>query len=292
MKRDPDRIRAWQRRSQETARQRQRERGNGSRDSPSPPPVPRSRPKPSAAKAARLCGIEGCQRAHFAKGLCNTHYYRLRRTGTTDLIPPRARTRRPVEYRRQGQEPPEGRPRRRVARDGRVHLIWSLKDRTVIMVERSPTQQERDEREAEVRHLHGQGLNQGQIGKAMGLHPATVSRIEERLGLREFREKPKRRTRGDTRYERAFRWASVEIHKRSFRRCEVRCSPWCSGQGVHVHHRKMRSQRGDNELVNLIDTCPECHRFIHAQPRVSYARGWLVHTWQDPAQVPWRAWTV
>lgn len=32
----------------------------------------------------RACGLEGCDRAHFAHDLCNTHYARLRRTGTTD----------------------------------------------------------------------------------------------------------------------------------------------------------------------------------------------------------------
>lgn len=33
----------------------------------------------------RPCAVEGCPRPHFAKGWCNTHYYRLRRNGTLDL---------------------------------------------------------------------------------------------------------------------------------------------------------------------------------------------------------------
>lgn len=33
------------------------------------------------------CSVVGCQRPHFGKGLCNTHYCRLRRTGSVDLAP-------------------------------------------------------------------------------------------------------------------------------------------------------------------------------------------------------------
>ena len=32
----------------------------------------------------RVCSVEGCERPHRAKGLCNTHYRRNKRTGTTD----------------------------------------------------------------------------------------------------------------------------------------------------------------------------------------------------------------
>jgi hypothetical protein len=31
--------------------------------------------------ADRLCTIEGCQRRHKSRGLCHTHYMRLRRRG-------------------------------------------------------------------------------------------------------------------------------------------------------------------------------------------------------------------
>jgi len=34
----------------------------------------------------RLCSIEGCGKKHAAKGLCQTHATRLRRTGTTEKI--------------------------------------------------------------------------------------------------------------------------------------------------------------------------------------------------------------
>lgn len=31
---------------------------------------------------------------------------------------------------------------------------------------------------------------------------------------------------------------------------------------------------------------PDQHRWIHDNPAESYARGWLVKSWQDPAEVP------
>lgn len=35
--------------------------------------------------AERTCLVQGCERTYFAKGYCNTHYYRIRRNGTLDL---------------------------------------------------------------------------------------------------------------------------------------------------------------------------------------------------------------
>ncbi len=39
-----------------------------------------------AMKATRACSIEGCDRAHCARGLCKFHYQRQRLTGTTNLV--------------------------------------------------------------------------------------------------------------------------------------------------------------------------------------------------------------
>ena len=35
--------------------------------------------------ATQGCAIEGCERVHYARGICNTHYARWRLHGTTDL---------------------------------------------------------------------------------------------------------------------------------------------------------------------------------------------------------------
>jgi hypothetical protein len=59
----------------------------------------------------------------------------------------------------------------------------------------------------------------------------------------------------------------------------------CYGQATQKHHRKLRSQGGGDEAENLLSVCASCHREIHAQPAVSYDKGWIVYSWQDPALV-------
>lgn len=56
-------------------------------------------------------------------------------------------------------------------------------------------------------------------------------------------------------------------------------------RAVHTHHRKLRSQGGGDEATNTLRTCAACHLAIHANPSESYARGLLVHSWADPADV-------
>lgn len=73
-----------------------------------------------------------------------------------------------------------------------------------------------------------------------------------------------------------------EVVERAGGYCEV-----CSLPGpVHIHHRKLRSQGGRNEAVNLIHIHLDCHEDIHHNPERSYALGHLVHGWADPADVP------
>lgn len=60
--------------------------------------------------------------------------------------------------------------------------------------------------------------------------------------------------------------------------CEAQ-APGCTGRAVHAHHRKRRSQGGDNSSANLLRVCVQCHTYIHANPERSYAKGWLVHSW-------------
>lgn len=56
-----------------------------------------------------------------------------------------------------------------------------------------------------------------------------------------------------------------------------------------VHHRKLRSQCGDNRLSNLICVCGHgtvgCHGDIHAAPAKAQEAGWIVSREDDPAQV-------
>jgi HNH endonuclease len=40
--------------------------------------------------AKRTCSFPGCDEKHYGRGLCDTHYARWRRTGSTELPPPRS----------------------------------------------------------------------------------------------------------------------------------------------------------------------------------------------------------
>jgi len=57
-----------------------------------------------------------------------------------------------------------------------------------------------------------------------------------------------------------------------------------------IHHRKLRKQGGRDAPSNLILLCGSgttgCHGWVHAHPRDSRDKGWLVPSWADPAQRP------
>jgi hypothetical protein len=58
----------------------------------------------------------------------------------------------------------------------------------------------------------------------------------------------------------------------------------------HLHHRKLRKHGGQDTYENVIAVHPQCHNLgtnsIHANPAKSYENGWLVHSWDDPTDVP------
>ena len=66
------------------------------------------------------------------------------------------------------------------------------------------------------------------------------------------------------------------VARRSRGFCEVGALG-CMGQGVHLHHRLMRSQGGGHAADNLLNVCRLCHDLIHAEPTWAYERGWLLH---------------
>lgn len=75
-------------------------------------------------------------------------------------------------------------------------------------------------------------------------------------------------------------------------RC-VRCGKNLYYSPMSRHHRLMRSHADKNvkhQVYNLIDLCGSgttgCHGYVHAHPKESYENGWLVHSWDDPLNVP------
>jgi len=60
----------------------------------------------------------------------------------------------------------------------------------------------------------------------------------------------------------------------------------CNGRSQHVHHRKLRSQGGDNDFSNLLPMCWRCHDAVHANPAIARQAGLIVGRTEDPRRVP------
>ncbi len=66
----------------------------------------------------------------------------------------------------------------------------------------------------------------------------------------------------------------------------------CWLPATDVHHRQVKGMGGTrNEkiaygLPNLVSLCRDCHRHVHMNVAESYKQGWLVHSWDDPADIP------
>lgn len=73
-----------------------------------------------------------------------------------------------------------------------------------------------------------------------------------------------------------------------------RSDGWCEKCGYYratnAHHRKNRSQGGDDALSNLLHLCGSgttgCHGYITEHPTESYHYGWSVRSTDDPAVKP------
>ena len=117
---------------------------------------------------------------------------------------------------------------------------------------------------------------------------ADRQRAKQRTPLRQTSEKRKaepKKARTPNAYEVEFRKMRPAIEKRSKGMCEAQTEK-CVGAGKQVHHRKLRSQGGSNSEVNLLYVCFPCHEWIHAHPKTSYERGWLIRGSAD--ETPYR----
>jgi hypothetical protein len=57
-----------------------------------------------------------------------------------------------------------------------------------------------------------------------------------------------------------------------------------------LHHRKLRSQGGKDQVSNLIWVHHKCHNLgtfsIHNQPAISVEKGWICPSWAEPHSFP------
>lgn len=63
-----------------------------------------------------------------------------------------------------------------------------------------------------------------------------------------------------------------------------------SGHDFALHHRRLKSQGGKDEVCNLIAVHHKCHNMgtdaIHMNPAKSIEMGWIVPSWAQPAEYP------
>lgn len=70
--------------------------------------------------------------------------------------------------------------------------------------------------------------------------------------------------------------------------CEAGVAPGCPGRVdrdvFEWHHRKLRSQGGDDTIENSLALCPACHGWVHRNPTAAKTRGLIVPRWAAPAE--------
>lgn len=63
-----------------------------------------------------------------------------------------------------------------------------------------------------------------------------------------------------------------------------------ASDSMALHHRKLRSRGGKDSVCNLIYVHHGCHNLdtdsIHARPSFATDKGWMVASWDDPAEAP------
>lgn len=77
-------------------------------------------------------------------------------------------------------------------------------------------------------------------------------------------------------------------YSRSRGYCEL-----CGGQlpaSWALHHRKLRSRGGKDEIANFVALHHECHNLgtksVHLNPAKATETGHIVPSWEDPAECP------
>lgn len=77
------------------------------------------------------------------------------------------------------------------------------------------------------------------------------------------------------------------VYDRAGGLCEAGLTPDCPGRldrhAFEWHHRKLRSQGGDDVIANSLCVCSGCHSWAHAHPAEAKSAGVIVPRWADPA---------
>lgn len=62
------------------------------------------------------------------------------------------------------------------------------------------------------------------------------------------------------------------------------------GESWALHHRKLKSRGGKDEITNVLALHHECHNMatdsVHSNPNKATETGHMVPSWEDPAECP------
>lgn len=79
------------------------------------------------------------------------------------------------------------------------------------------------------------------------------------------------------------------VYSRSRGYCE-KCGKPIREDDFALHHRKLKSRGGADEIVNLVALHHGCHNLdtdsVHSNPEESERMGLMVGSWQDPIECP------
>jgi len=79
------------------------------------------------------------------------------------------------------------------------------------------------------------------------------------------------------------------VYRRSGGYCE-RCGIPLNPDDWALHHRKLKSRGGKDEIVNLLALHHQCHNAgtssVHLKPLEATRRGLMVSSWSNPADIP------
>jgi 5-methylcytosine-specific restriction endonuclease McrA len=64
-----------------------------------------------------------------------------------------------------------------------------------------------------------------------------------------------------------------QLRKQVLRRDSWRCQVCGSRRNLQVHHKELRSQQGDDDDLNLITLCADCHERLHRENEVYLPSG-------------------
>lgn len=94
---------------------------------------------------------------------------------------------------------------------------------------------------------------------------------------------PRRRALPSTSGARVPASVKRQVKARARGQCEAQVSWDCTNRGVHAHHRRRRSQGGEDTVENLAWVCLACHHHIHfVDVAGAVAAGLLIHTEAQP----------